>query len=67
MGQYRTVIVKVGGKIPELYTEFEPTELHKLLNNGFEIKEVYHTVTQPASGDVVCVGIVVITYILFKP
>lgn len=66
---FRTVIVRVGGKSPEQFDEIEPTELTKLLNNGYEIKQVHQIATQPtvgAGGSVLASGAVILTYVLFK-
>jgi hypothetical protein len=71
MPSYKSLIVRVGGKTPEYINEMEPVELNKLLDNGYQIKEVHQIATNPAAGGsgsvILGVGVVILTYVLFKP
>ena len=66
MGQYKSIIVKVGGKIPDLIVEAEPPALTAALNAGYEIKQVHQIATIPSSGQTGIVGVVILTYVLYK-
>jgi len=70
MPSYKSLIVRVGGKIPDYYNEMEPVELTKLLDNGYHIKEVHQIATNPVvggGGNSLAPGAIVLTYVLYKP
>lgn len=66
---YKSIIVRVSGKIPEFADETTPPVLNKALDEGYEIKAVHQIATNPVvggTGSVSTVGVIILTYVLYK-
>jgi hypothetical protein len=66
---YKSIIVRIGGKIPEFADEVTPPMLNKALSEGYEIKSVHQIATHPTvggGGSNLVVGAIILTYVLYK-
>ncbi|MGI4862438.1 MAG: hypothetical protein ACRYFZ_00830 [Janthinobacterium lividum] len=66
---YKSIIVRIGGKIPDFADEVTPPMLNKALDEGYEIKSVHQIATHPVIGgnaNSLVVGAIILTYVLYK-
>lgn len=65
---YKSIIVRVSGKNPEVIDEVTPPMLNKALDEGYVIKEIHQIANRSSAGGAggAIAGVVVLTYVLYK-